>query len=125
MPRNVRTLAEVLREILSVPDFAGIEAIDPNTCGNFNTYPLHVAAVWNDCVAIRLLVESGACLDQEGEHGFTPLMEAVAQGNSQAAELLISLGAKPLPNDYGELPSAHALVLGHAELASLLLRLNR
>jgi len=122
MKSSARSVADVLREISSVPDFAGVEVVDANTRGNFSTYPLRVAAVWGDCEAIRLLVDAGALVNQKGEHGFTPLMEAVAQDNKEAAELLISLGAKPVPNENGELPSALAALLGHGELAAVLLQ---
>jgi uncharacterized protein len=114
------TLQQVLQDIASVADFAGVEITDPNTKGNFSTYPLHVVAVNGDCEAIRVLVEAGALIDQKGEHGFTPLMEAVAQGNDEAVELLISLGAQPIPNQAGDLPSTYASLAGNTALAARL-----
>jgi uncharacterized protein len=116
----MRTVEDILASVATVPDFAGVTVTSPNTSGNFATYPLHVAAAWGDCEAIRLLVSAGAVVNQPGEHGFTPLMEAVAQCHSDAAMELISLGAAPTRNDAGEIPSEHAAVLGHQHLAARL-----
>lgn len=100
------SLLEVLyRKIESVADYSGITITGPNTRGLFDTYPLAVAAIWGDCEAIRMLVDAGAEINQRGEHGFTALHEAAAQNNSEAVELLIELGAKPLRTDDGDLPS--------------------
>ncbi len=113
-------LTQLLRKIGDVAVFSGIEITDANTRGLFNNHPLHVAAVWGDCDAIQLLIDSGARIDQSGEHGFTPLMEAVAQNHREATALLISLGAEPLRNNDGELPSEHARLCGHVDLANVL-----
>lgn len=113
-------LSEVLKRVGDVADFADVEVTDPNTLGYFRNRPLHVAAVWGDCGAIRILVEAGARIDEPGEHGFTPLMEATAQGNLEACELLVSLGALPVRNEWGQLPSEHAAVDGKSELAAWL-----
>ncbi|RXR06400.1 ankyrin repeat domain-containing protein [Pseudoxanthomonas composti] len=115
-------LKSLLEKIGSVADFAGIDVVDANTLGLCKSAPLHVAAVWGDCEAITLLVEAGAFIDQRGEDGFTPLMEAVAQGHKDAVDLLISLGAAPLRNDDGQLPSDYARVGGNEELSQLLAR---
>lgn len=40
-----------------------------------------------------------------GEHGYTPIHEAVLFGHFDAVKLLIELGAKPLRVDDGWLPS--------------------
>jgi len=106
--------------VADVADFTDIEVTDPNTLGYFSNRPLHVAAVWGDCEAISVLVQAGARINEPGEHRFTPLMEATAQGNTDACKLLVSLGALPLRNDWGELPSEHAAVAGRKELASWL-----
>ena len=114
------TLAEVLKRIGDVAEFCEGAPADSNQRGLFDTYPLHVAAVWGDCEAIRILVEAGARINQRGEHGFTPLMEAVAQGHRDAALLLIDLGATAERNDGGDLPSEYARIAGNDELAGIL-----
>ncbi|QBB70821.1 ankyrin repeat domain-containing protein [Pseudolysobacter antarcticus] len=116
----MQTLSAILKRIGGVAEFSGIQIDGPNTCGLFNVYPLHVAAIWGDCEAIRVLVIAGARVNQQGEHGFTPLMEAVAQNIREPVELLISLGAEPLRNDDGQLPSEYAQIGGREELAALL-----
>src|SRR5262245_32875977 len=114
------TLDDVLKRIGDVAEFCEGPPADPNQRGLFDTYPLHVAAVWGDCEAIRILIEAGARIDQRGEHGFTPLMEAVAQGHRDAVFLLIDLGAGAERNDDGDLPSGYARVAGDEELAKFL-----
>lgn len=113
-------LKELFSRISSVPDYSGIAVTDANTRGRFSTRPLHVAAVWGDCEAIRQLVVAGARIDDTGEHGFTALMEAVAQNHVDAAKLLIELGASAVRNDDGQLPSEYALSTGNHELAEYL-----
>ncbi|WP_347261041.1 ankyrin repeat domain-containing protein [Rudaea sp.] len=116
----MRSVIDVLKEVSSVADFCGIDATDANTKGLFNNYPLHVAAVWGDCEAISLLASAGARVNQKGEHGFTPLMEAVGQGHFEAVKQLIELGAEPLPNDHGDTPSQYARISGNEPLANYL-----
>ena len=104
----MRTLEQLYKEIESVADFSDIEVKDPNTLGLFSTRPLHVAAIWGDCEAIKMLIEAGANINEKGEHGFTPLFEAVEQGHFEAVKLLVELGAQPIKNDEGLLPSEYA-----------------
>lgn len=122
MSIDVRTLSEVLQQVAAVPDYAGVEVTDANTLGLFSSTPLHVAAVWGDCEAISLLAANGARINQRGEHGFTALMEAVAQGHLEASNLLASLGAEPIRNDKGHLPSEYADLMGYEALSSELAR---
>lgn len=114
------TLSEVLKRISDTAYFAHAPALAANSPGLFGNHPLHVAACWGDCDAISVLVQAGADINRRGEHGFTPLMEAVAQGHRHAALLLISLGGSAIPNDDGELPSQYALALGDPEFSTLL-----
>ncbi len=116
----MRSIEDVLAEVAAVADFCGVEIADANSKGLFSTYPLHVAAIWGDCEAILLLVNAGARVNQRGEYGFTPLMEAVAQGHQPAAKLLIALGAEPIPNNDGDTPSQYAAMAGHEVLAAYL-----
>ena len=114
------SLSEVLKRVGDVADFCGIEVTGPNMRGLFNNYPLHVASVWGDCDAIAVLVAAGARVNEPGEHGFTPLMEATAQGNLEACKLLVSLGAAAVRNEDSQLPSEYAAAGGEPELASWL-----
>jgi uncharacterized protein len=114
------TLADVLKRVGDVAYFSDIDVSTPNTRGLFNNCPLHVAAVWGDCEAIAVLVQSGARINEPGEREFTPLMEATAQGHLEACKLLVALGAAPIRNDDGQLPSEYAAVSGKQELASWL-----
>lgn len=113
-------LDEVLRRIGDTAYFADMPVSDPNQRGFFDNHPLHVAAGWGDCAAIRVLVDAGARIDERGDLGFTPLLEAVAQGHRDAALLLIELGAKAARNDAGDLPSEYARIAGEHELATIL-----
>ncbi len=120
----MRTLEELYKQIESVADFSDIKVTGPNTIGLFSTRPLHVAAVWGDCEAIQMLVDEGAALNEKGEHGFTPLMEAVAQGHVEAVKLLVNLGEEPIKNDDGFLPSEHANILKYDDLVKFLKKIQ-
>ena len=113
-------LAEILNRVGDVAEFADIEVTDPNTQALFQDRPLHIAAVWGDCEAINALVEAGAEVDASGEHGFTPLMEAAAQGHVEACKLLIALGATAVANHDGQIPSECAAASGKNLLSSWL-----
>lgn len=104
----MRTIEQLYRQIEEVSDFSGIPINSPETIGLFSNRPLHIVAIWNDCEAIELLVSAGADVNAKGEHGFTPIFEAAAQDNYDAVDLLIQLGAKPIRNDDGLLPSEYA-----------------
>jgi len=67
-----------------------------------------------------MLVEAGAEINEKGEHGFTPLMEAVGQLNVDAVKELVRLGATAEPNDDGQKPSEYAALSGDADLSSWL-----
>lgn len=114
------SLADALQRVGQVAEFSDIQVTDANTQGLFQTRPLHVAAIWGDCEAIEVLIQGGAIVDVRGEHGFTALMEATAQNHVAACKLLVALGASPLPNDEGHLPSRYAMVSGNQELAQWL-----
>jgi len=118
----VATLSEILQRVSATADFASAPATNACSVGLFGNTPLHVAATWGDCEAISSLVHAGADLNKRAEHGFTPLMEAVAQGHQDAALLLVSLGALPIRNDDGFLPNQYASISGHPELAVILLQ---
>ena len=117
-------LTQLFQKIEGTASFADIAVTDANVRGLFDNHPLHVAASWGDCEAIRLLVEAGARINQRGEHGFTPLNEAAAFGHFEAVALLVSLGAAGERNDWGQSPSESARIGGHEKLAAYLTQLG-
>jgi ankyrin repeat protein len=116
----MRTLEQLYEQIGEVEDFRGTRVNSPDIVGVNAVRPLHVAASWGDCEAIMLLVDAGADINAQGECGFTPLMEAVVQGRVDAVRLLLSLGAKPIRNDNGLLPSEMAKLSNKQDILSLL-----
>jgi ankyrin repeat protein len=116
----MRNIEELFKDISSVPDYAGIEVVDANTLGNFNSYPLHVVSVWGDCEGIELLCNAGAEINQIGEYGYTALAYAAEHGHYEAVKLLIKLGAKPIPISIGSMPSELVSSSSHGELYAYL-----
>ena len=89
-------------------------------------FPLHDAIAAGDMPAVERLVNSGAALDAEDAGGQTPLALAVADGQTQMVDFLLSKGASVNPPVNPETrfrqPPLHAAVRsGHTELARLLL----
>jgi len=92
----------ILAEYSELPAFLGVEMNGPNTRGNTGEYPIHVAAIQGNIEYLCILVEGGALIDQQGEHGYTALQEAVEQGHIQIVKYLLSCGAdKFIQNDIG------------------------
>jgi ankyrin repeat protein len=57
--------------------------------------PLHIAALWGDRHAARILMDAAADIDAKGDMSCTPLYFAVIGGHVQVAELLLQRGADP------------------------------
>ena len=55
--------------------------------------PLHLAALWGERHAARLLLDAGADVNAKGDMGASPLYFAVMNGQVQVAELLLGHGA--------------------------------
>ena len=118
----MRTLEQLYAQINAVDDFKGVIVKGPNTSGAYSTRPLHVVASWGDCEAISMLVDAGADINARGERGFTPLMEAVVQGRIDAVRLIVHLGAGPVRNDDGLLPSELARLSNKQDVFQFLLK---
>jgi FOG: Ankyrin repeat len=66
------------------------------------------------------LLDAGAEVDARGEHGYTPLHEAVEQGHSQAVALLLERGASTaVTNDDGQTPIALAQICQRTDITQL------
>ncbi|AEO41918.1 hypothetical protein XACM_1638 [Xanthomonas euvesicatoria pv. citrumelo F1] len=70
---------------------------------------------------MEVLVSLGADVNSAGEHGYTPLHNAVEQGIVVAVKWLLERGAnKEAVNDAGMTPKGLAVVLGEKELVEVL-----
>ena len=76
-----------------------------------------------DEAVVRLLVEYGADVNHEGEHGATALHAAAASGLEALAQFLLAHGADPTIRDAaGRTPLTYAEDGGHRGIAQLLRR---
>jgi ankyrin repeat protein len=83
--------------------------------------PLHSAAAAQSVPIARLLLEHGAAVNTRQGGGFTPLMEAAFNGQSEMVELLVRHGADPsMKDDDGKSAADHARAQGHSALAERL-----
>ncbi len=82
---------------------------------------LHMAARFNCPRLAKLLIERGANVNSEDEHGRTPLHYAAMQGNIEAAKVLIENGANNRHDCYGNTPLHYALENNYLEIARFLI----
>src|SRR5262245_60091673 len=74
-----------------------------------------------DLELVRTLVATGECLDEQDEHGWTPLCWAAGSGSQSIAIMLIDGGADATKSGPDRrTPYLIALAAGHAELARYL-----
>jgi ankyrin repeat protein len=83
----------VLDRVRGTADFGYVTFVDVNSTNALGDNALHCACVWGDIEAARVLIEAGININQEGEHGFTPLAVAEDFGHVGIAQLLRSQGA--------------------------------
>ncbi|WP_169741249.1 ankyrin repeat domain-containing protein [Andreprevotia chitinilytica] len=71
----------------------------------FGLYPIHIAALHDNVVAVRALVRAGVNFEQRDPNHKTPLMSAASANAPATAKLLLQLGADPLAtNDDPKIP---------------------
>jgi ankyrin repeat protein len=84
--------------------------------------PLHLAAMLGDEQAIRSLIQQGAPVDPPHEDRATPLMEAAANGRTEAVTFLLDRGANPkLRDSSGKRAIDQALELRQTEVVRMLI----
>jgi ankyrin repeat protein len=96
---RARSVEEFLKEISGNPGFEEMTEITVNSRSYLSDTPLHVAAIWNDVEAIKLLVEAGADINARDSFGETALHDAALQKHRAAYDLLLLLGADPSINN--------------------------
>ncbi|TBW43303.1 ankyrin repeat domain-containing protein [Marinobacter halodurans] len=89
------SVRDLLDQVESVPDFAGVKLRDINDTNGFGDNALHCVCVWGDIEAVKLLVENGINVEQRGEGGLTPLKVADEFGHKEIVSYLIAKGANP------------------------------
>lgn len=93
-------LEALLEEYSRIPEYTGIVLDSVETLSLFGTKPISVAAIRGIVSDVETLISAGANVNERGEHGYSPLHEAVAHGHLEVVKLLIRRGADPsLKND--------------------------
>lgn len=84
---------------------------------------LMMAAENGDVAAISSLLESGAAINAQNNHGVTSLVYAAKRGHLEAVKLLLEHGARTeLTGVWGETPLIAASMYGHFEVVKVLVR---
>ncbi|MEM9630713.1 MAG: ankyrin repeat domain-containing protein [Pseudomonadota bacterium] len=102
-----------LEEILQSTSFAlwpsqdGAAIISIDTVGCDGDRPLHVLAHRQDLYSCRVLLESGADPNLQGDIGYTPLHYAVMAQNRELTDLLLEFGARTdIASEFDETPAS-------------------
>mgnify|MGYP001952137090 FL=1 len=118
---NQEEVSRLLAEYSSLPEFSGLECASADSLSLFGDRPVHIAASRGDINEIRLILDAGADINCKGEHGYTALHNAVAQGHRAAVEYLLTQGADPdSVNDDGVSAAQLAKLLDEGEILHLL-----
>ena len=95
--------------------------VDAASSNGMRVMPLHSAAAARSVLIARLLLERGAPVNaRQGTSGlgFTPLMEAALNGQTEMVDLLLEHGAdRNMRDDKGQTAGDYARQNGHAALA--------
>jgi ankyrin repeat protein len=96
--KHTETLEQILRrsaDILFPDQTRAPNPVTVHSKSSDGDTPLHIAALWGDRHAVRVLLEAGAVIDAKGDMSCTPLYYAVMEGHVQVAEVLFQWGADP------------------------------
>lgn len=101
----------------------GVNVNEPSTNEKnpFNT-PLMIAAWGGRLESVRMLVENGACVNQQDKgNGFTPLIKAVFKGNTDIVKYLLEQGADKNVSSYEKKTALdYAYEKNHKEIIEIL-----
>jgi len=98
-------LSAFLERVVGLVDFQGIKPTRVNERSILGDTLLHFAARWGDEKAGKILLDAGVDQNVAGEHGYTPLHNAVEQKHFLFAKLLLARGAsKEVKNNDGLTP---------------------
>jgi len=114
-------LEALLEEYSRIPEYTGIVLDSVETLSLFGSKPISVAAIRGLVSDVQTLISAGTNVNERGEHGYSPLHEAVAQGHLEVVKLLIRRGADPsLKNDDLVTPVELSIMLNEHAITAFL-----
>ncbi len=114
-------LQAILNEYAILPEYSGYKIIDVNTVSLFGDYPINIAATRGIMEEVKSLLDAGTNINSKGEHGYTPLHNAVEQGHIEIVKLLLAFEAdEKIQNNDGDVPLALSELLGEEKISKLL-----
>ncbi|MCW1978658.1 ankyrin repeat domain-containing protein [Xanthomonas campestris] len=118
---NPTHLSAIFEDYERLPEYSGIKLDNINTVSLFGDRPINIAATRGSIPELELLFHRGADINNPGEHGYTPLHNAVEQGMQDAARWLIEHGAdRSCKNISGLTPKELATLLDEKNIIELL-----
>lgn len=60
---------------------------------DFDNTPLHTVCTWGEIDPVKVLLDAGADINAKGEHGMTPIFNAVISRNPALVDFLLKNGA--------------------------------
>jgi ankyrin repeat protein len=101
---DAKYLADAFRDLINYESEDPMQAVDALTyLTPEGDSCLHIAAARGDLRAARILVESGADVNLQGDLGNTPLHYARKRAHADVVAYLVCSGASPdLVNEFGE-----------------------
>lgn len=95
-------LLESLRRCESTGGWYGIKITNLNNRNHLDDTPLHTICSWGELEPVKQLIAAGANVNAKGDHGGTPLFNAVIGRNADVVSFLLKSGANPkIKNDWG------------------------
>jgi ankyrin repeat protein len=80
-------------QLNDLPAFSELRPSHINDTNFEGENALHVAVLWNDIQAAKLLIAAGININQPGDLGYTPLHAACSGGKLEMVKLLVKNGA--------------------------------
>lgn len=122
---NQIELQALLNEYAALPEYFGCKSIEVNQVSLFGDRPINIAATRGVLAEIDILLKNGVNINNKGEHGYTPLHNAVEQGHIAAVLFLLDRGAnKFIVNDDFQTAGDLAVLLGEHSLVQVLNQSN-
>lgn len=86
-------IEDLMNEYQGLPEYSGIVLSGVNQPSLFGDFPMNVAATRGSIDEMGVLISSGADINCVGEHGYTPLLNAIEQCKLEAVVWLVGRGA--------------------------------